>query len=60
MGCNHSVVVYEATNKLIGDPMEIKLLEFSNFSFSNAAHEDHNVIATMESSYCSLNVYRRF
>ena len=29
MACNHTVVKLESTGELIGDPMEIELLKFS-------------------------------
>ena len=43
MAANHSIVKVESTGELVGDPMEVKLLLFGDFSI-NQANIDPNVI----------------
>jgi hypothetical protein len=40
MATNHSIIKIEATDELIGDPMEIKLFNFGNFKL-NQSPVDH-------------------
>lgn len=35
MAANHTVVRLESDGKLVGDPMEISVFEFSNYDFDS-------------------------
>ena len=36
MASNHSIIKIEETEELVGDPMEIKLFEFGQFSLNQS------------------------
>lgn len=60
MASNHSIIRLEDTGELIGDPMEIKLLEFGEFTL-NQSNSDPQVIFSFESKRDQTGeVYRRF
>lgn len=60
MAANNSIIKIEATNELIGDPMEVKMFEFGRFHL-NQSHSDPNVIFGFESQRGHQGiVYRRF
>ena len=48
MACNHSLIVVEESGQLIGDPMEVKLFEFGQFTL-NQSHPDPEVISAFDS-----------
>jgi magnesium-transporting ATPase (P-type) len=43
MAANHSIIKIEATNELVGDPMEVKVFEFGRYIL-NQSLEDPDVI----------------
>jgi len=60
MAANHSIVKIEDTGELVGDPMEIKLFLFGEFSF-NHSNPDPNVLFSFSSDRGNNgSVYRRF
>lgn len=60
MASNNSIIKIEATDELIGDPMEVKAFQFGRFHL-NQSHSDPNVIFGFESErgHSGL-VFRRF
>ena len=48
MACNHSLIAVEETGELVGDPMEVKLFEFGQFTL-NQSHPDPEVISAFDS-----------
>lgn len=60
MASNHSIIRIEETGELVGDPMEIKLFEFGQFTL-NQSNTDPEVIFSFESARKQGGkVYRRF
>jgi len=60
MASNHSIIRIEATGEMIGDPMEIKLFEFGEFTL-NQSLADPEVIFAYESTRGQRGeVFRRF
>lgn len=60
MASNNSIIKIEATDELIGDPMEIKAFEFGRYRL-NQSHSDPDVIFGFESERGHNGViYRRF
>ena len=60
MASNHSIIKIEATNELIGDPMEIKLFNFGKFTL-NQSPADPDAIFSFESARGHQGtVYRRY
>lgn len=60
MAANHSIIKIEATEELIGDPMEVKVFQFGRYSL-NQSHTDPEVIFGFESRRGHSGiVYRRF
>ena len=60
MASNNSIIKIEATNELIGDPMEIKTFEFGRFQL-NQSHTDPRVIFGFESDRGHSGIiFRRF
>jgi hypothetical protein len=49
MAANHSIIKIEATGELVGDPMEIKALQFGKFEL-NQHLPDHDAIFGFESA----------
>jgi magnesium-transporting ATPase (P-type) len=60
MASNHSIIKIEETEELVGDPMEIKLFEFGEFTL-NQGNSDPEVIFSFESTRNQTGqIYRRF
>lgn len=59
MACNHTVVKLEETGELIGDPMEIELLRFSNCRLTSETNNPY-VIFLFEGQLFSGEVYKRY
>lgn len=59
MASNHTVVVIESTKELIGDPMEIKLLNFSGCQLVDK-NDDSSVLFAFEGKYVKGKVYQRY
>lgn len=60
MAANNSIIKIEATDELVGDPMEVKTFLFGRYSL-NQSHSDPEVIFGFESERGhSGEIYRRF
>jgi hypothetical protein len=60
IAANHSIIKIEATNELIGDPMEIKAFQFGQY-FLDHSLTDSEVIFSFDSKRGHKgNVLRRF
>lgn len=61
MAMNHTIVSLEETGEHVGDPMEIKLFEFGEFSFSNEQSDNSEIIMAFDSKRGHKGfVYKRF